>query len=88
MKSFRETFSRPVRRVRFLGLFDTVNAVPRFENAWLERSGGFPYTAQSTLIPSLVPFLFFIFWLFNSQPPIEDEESFSVATIIGTPPLI
>lgn len=27
MKAFRETFSRPVRRIRFLGLFDTVNSV-------------------------------------------------------------
>lgn len=24
MRAFRETFSRPVRRIRFLGLFDTV----------------------------------------------------------------
>lgn len=29
MKAFRETFSRPVRRIRFLGLFDTVNSVSR-----------------------------------------------------------
>jgi uncharacterized protein (DUF2235 family) len=29
MKSFRETFSRPVRRIRFLGLFDTVNSVSK-----------------------------------------------------------
>lgn len=34
MKGFRETFSRPVKRIRFLGLFDTVNSVPRFETAW------------------------------------------------------
>ncbi|KUI59128.1 hypothetical protein VP1G_06405 [Cytospora mali] len=47
MKGFRETFSRPVRRIRFLGLFDTVNSVPRFETAWMERSK-FPYTARST----------------------------------------
>ncbi|KAJ5392122.1 hypothetical protein N7509_007612 [Penicillium cosmopolitanum] len=47
MKAFRETFSRPVSRIRFLGLFDTVNSVPMFENAWLERSK-FPYTAQTT----------------------------------------
>lgn len=47
MKAFRETFSRPVSRVRFMGLFDTVNSVPMFENAWMERSK-FPYTAQST----------------------------------------
>jgi uncharacterized protein (DUF2235 family) len=47
MFAFRETFSRPVRRIRFLGLFDTVNSVPQFENAWLQRSK-FPYTARST----------------------------------------
>lgn len=47
MKGFRETFSRPVRRIRFLGLFDTVNSVPRFETAWMERSR-FPYTARSS----------------------------------------
>lgn len=66
MKAFRETFARPVRRVRFLGLFDTVNAVPRFENAWLERSKGFPYTAQSRLTP-LLAWLLFI-WAFLSLP--------------------
>ena len=48
MKAFRETFARPVKRVRFLGLFDTVNSVPRFENAWLKRESRFPYTARST----------------------------------------
>ncbi|ORY56352.1 uncharacterized protein BCR38DRAFT_355945 [Pseudomassariella vexata] len=47
MKGFRETFSRPVKRVRFLGLFDTVNSVPRFETAWMQRSK-FPYTARSS----------------------------------------
>lgn len=47
LKGFRETFSRPVRRIRFLGLFDTVNSVPRFETAWMERSK-FPYTARSS----------------------------------------
>lgn len=47
MKGFRETFSRPVRRIRFLGVFDTVNSVPRFETAWMERSK-FPYTARSS----------------------------------------
>lgn len=47
MKNFRETFSRPVRRIRFLGLFDTVNSVPRFENAWMQRTK-FPYTCQSS----------------------------------------
>ncbi|KAK2758967.1 hypothetical protein FQN54_003065 [Arachnomyces sp. PD_36] len=47
MKAFRETFSRPVTRLRFLGLFDTVNSVPRFESAWMQRSK-FPYTARSS----------------------------------------
>jgi uncharacterized protein (DUF2235 family) len=47
MCAFRETFSRPVHRIRFVGLFDTVNSVPRFENAWMQRSK-FPYTARST----------------------------------------
>lgn len=47
MKGFRETFSRPVRRIQFLGLFDTVNSVPRFETAWMERSK-FPYTSRSS----------------------------------------
>ncbi|CAJ2503005.1 Uu.00g103990.m01.CDS01 [Anthostomella pinea] len=47
MKGFRETFSRPVERIRFLGLFDTVNSVPRFEAAWMQQSK-FPYTARST----------------------------------------
>ncbi|KAL9100968.1 MAG: hypothetical protein Q9187_009297, partial [Circinaria calcarea] len=37
LEAFRDTFSRPVRRIRFLGLFDTVNSVPRFENAWMQR---------------------------------------------------
>ncbi|KAJ5234987.1 uncharacterized protein N7469_004155 [Penicillium citrinum] len=47
MKAFRETFSRPISRIRFMGLFDTVNSVPRFENAWMQRSK-FPYTARSS----------------------------------------
>lgn len=47
MKGFRETFSRPVGRIRFLGLFDTVNSVPRFETAMMQRSK-FPYTAKSS----------------------------------------
>jgi uncharacterized protein (DUF2235 family) len=33
MTAFRETFSRPVRRIRFLGLFDTVNSVSKVRNA-------------------------------------------------------
>lgn len=47
MSGFRETFSRPVRRIRFLGLFDTVNSVPKLESAWMQRSK-FPYTARSS----------------------------------------
>ncbi|KAL5405402.1 hypothetical protein PMIN06_012130 [Paraphaeosphaeria minitans] len=47
MCAFRETFSRPVKPIRFLGLFDTVNSVPSFENAWMQRSK-FPYTARSS----------------------------------------
>ncbi|KAF3484443.1 uncharacterized protein GIQ15_03767 [Arthroderma uncinatum] len=47
MKAFRETFSRPVHPVRFIGIFDTVNSVPRFESAWMQRSK-FPYTAKTS----------------------------------------
>ncbi|KAF1815586.1 hypothetical protein P152DRAFT_429712 [Eremomyces bilateralis CBS 781.70] len=47
MTAFRETFSRPVEPLEFLGLFDTVNSVPRFENAFMQRSK-FPYTARSS----------------------------------------
>jgi uncharacterized protein (DUF2235 family) len=47
MCAFRETFSRPVKPIRFLGLFDTVNSVPRFENALMSRTK-FPYTAHSS----------------------------------------
>ncbi|KAI9372317.1 hypothetical protein BJX61DRAFT_552959 [Aspergillus egyptiacus] len=47
MAAFRETFSRPVTQIQFLGLFDTVNSVPRFETAWLQRSK-FPYTARTS----------------------------------------
>ncbi|KAJ2901989.1 uncharacterized protein MKZ38_001130 [Zalerion maritima] len=51
MKGFRETFSQPVKRIKFLGLFDTVNSVPHFEGAWMKRSRAsrrFPYTARSS----------------------------------------
>lgn len=44
--AFREIFSRPVRRIRFLGLFDTVNSVPAFETRFMERSK-FPYTTHT-----------------------------------------
>lgn len=49
MRAFRETFSRPITRIKFMGLFDTVNSVPRFENAWMQRSK-FPYTARSSAL--------------------------------------
>lgn len=32
MLAFRETFSRPIKQIRFMGLFDTVNSMPAFEN--------------------------------------------------------
>lgn len=53
MKNFRETFSRPVRRIRFLGLFDTVNSVPRFENAMLQRTK-YPYSPSSSCVVCVV----------------------------------
>ncbi|CAG8949352.1 hypothetical protein HYFRA_00004978 [Hymenoscyphus fraxineus] len=47
MVSFRETFSRPVRRIRYLGLFDTVNSVRRFEHAMTSKVH-MPYSAISS----------------------------------------
>jgi len=47
MAAFRETFSRPVKPIMFLGLFDTVNSCPRFENAIFSRTK-FPYTGRSS----------------------------------------
>ncbi|KAL6229355.1 hypothetical protein BDW75DRAFT_235266 [Aspergillus navahoensis] len=47
MEDFRETFCHLVSQILFLGLFDTVNSVPRFENAWMRRSK-FPYTARTS----------------------------------------
>ncbi|PIG87416.1 hypothetical protein AARAC_007458 [Aspergillus arachidicola] len=46
MKALRETFCRPVSQIRFLGLFDTVNSIPRFElyrNRFL-----FPFTTKTS----------------------------------------
>ena len=57
MTAFKDTFARPVGKVRFLGLFDTVNSVPRFENAWLRRSTGYPYLARSEPPAAPVPLL-------------------------------
>ncbi|KAE8148632.1 hypothetical protein BDV25DRAFT_131055 [Aspergillus avenaceus] len=47
MMAFRETFCHPVSPLRFLGLFDSVNSVPRFEQAWMQRSD-FPYTSRTS----------------------------------------
>jgi len=47
IRGFRETFCRPVRRIRFLGLFDTVNSVPEFDAAWMLESK-FPYTVRTS----------------------------------------
>ncbi|RHZ55762.1 T6SS phospholipase effector Tle1-like catalytic domain-containing protein [Aspergillus thermomutatus] len=47
IKAFRETFSRPVSQIRFIGLFDSINSVPRFENTFMQRSM-FPYTARTS----------------------------------------
>lgn len=47
MADFKDTFCHPVDQLRFLGLFDTVNSVPSFENAWMGRSK-FPYTARTS----------------------------------------
>ena len=46
MAGFKETFSRPLEPIRFLGLFDTVNSVPEFEVPWMDRRR-FPYTPRS-----------------------------------------
>jgi uncharacterized protein (DUF2235 family) len=47
MARFRETFSRPIDRIRFIGLFDCVNSVPQFESAWMRRTK-FPYSAKTS----------------------------------------
>ncbi|KAK1092451.1 hypothetical protein LTR48_004319 [Friedmanniomyces endolithicus] len=47
MQRFRETFSRPTERIKFIGLFDCVNSVPQFESAWMRRTK-FPYTAKTS----------------------------------------
>lgn len=47
LSKFRQTFSIPVTRIQFMGLFDVVNSVPKFEAAWMQRSK-FPYTARSS----------------------------------------
>lgn len=48
LEGFKAAFSRDVRPVRFLGLFDTVNSVPQFEVPWMTRNVLFPYTARSS----------------------------------------
>ncbi|OJD10068.1 hypothetical protein ACJ73_09951, partial [Blastomyces percursus] len=47
MTAFRETFSRPIQRIQFLGLFDTVNSIPKSKSPWMSRNR-FPYTARSS----------------------------------------
>jgi uncharacterized protein (DUF2235 family) len=49
MERFRETFSRPIDRIKFVGLFDCVNSVPQFESAWMSRTK-FPYTAKTSYV--------------------------------------
>lgn len=46
MKAFRETFCCPVSQIRFIGLFDTINSVPRYEQ-WVQRSR-FPFTTRTS----------------------------------------
>ncbi|KAE8374682.1 hypothetical protein BDV26DRAFT_295742 [Aspergillus bertholletiae] len=46
LKAFRETFCRPITRIKFMGLFDSVNSVPWFELPWMHRSN-FPYTPHT-----------------------------------------
>lgn len=46
MKALRETFCRPVSQIRFLGLFDTVNSIPRFETS--RNRFMFPFTAKTS----------------------------------------
>ncbi|EME88399.1 uncharacterized protein MYCFIDRAFT_127396 [Pseudocercospora fijiensis CIRAD86] len=48
MQNFRQTFSRPVVRIEFLGLFDCVNSVPQFESAWMTRTR-FPQTSARVI---------------------------------------
>lgn len=46
MKALRETFCLPVSQIRFLGLFDTVNSIPRFEVS--RDKFRFPFTAKTS----------------------------------------
>lgn len=46
MKTFRETFCQPMARIRFLGLFDTVNSIPRSEGRRSKLE--FPFTTRVT----------------------------------------
>jgi uncharacterized protein (DUF2235 family) len=47
MKGFKNTFSRDIGHVRFLGLFDTVSSVPQFDHSWMGHTR-FPYTPRSS----------------------------------------
>lgn len=46
MKALRETFCHPVSQIRFLGLFDTVNSIPRFEVS--RDKFRLPFTAKTS----------------------------------------
>ncbi len=47
LQSFRETFTRPITQISFLGLFDTINSVPTLENTFMRRKR-FPFAAHTT----------------------------------------
>lgn len=46
MKALRETFCRPVSQIQFMGLFDTVNSIPRFEI--YRNRASIPFTTKTT----------------------------------------
>lgn len=46
MKALRETFCRPVSQIQFLGLFDTVNSIPKFEI--YRNKASFPLTTKTS----------------------------------------
>lgn len=46
MQAFRETFCRPVPQIRFLGLFDIVNSVPRIE--MMRSRLRYPFTTRTS----------------------------------------
>ncbi|CAI7638545.1 unnamed protein product [Penicillium pancosmium] len=46
MKALRETFCRPVSQIQFMGLFDTVNSIPRFEI--YRNKASLPFTTKTS----------------------------------------